>query len=165
MKKPDLLDEFYYEGDRISVKWYDVRNKSEIPDLEWKQIYVIGNYNNKVPIVIYENKGNNLPGGHVEVGESLESAMHREIQEELNMRIVSWAPLGYQRLSRPGDKDLVFQFRVYAKLEKISDFISDPDGSVIGHKLVELDDVNKFINYGNVGVRLIINCKQFFNQP
>ena len=116
MKEPDLLNEFYYEGDRISVKWYDVKNKSEIPDLQWQQIYVIGNYNGKVPIVVYENKGENLPGGHVEAGESLEVAMHREIKEELNMRIVSWAPLGYQTLSRPEDKDVVFQFRVYSKL-------------------------------------------------
>ncbi|HUC96202.1 MAG TPA: NUDIX hydrolase [Candidatus Saccharimonadales bacterium] len=163
MKKPDLVDEFIYEGDRISVKWYDVRNKSEIPDLPWQQIYVIGNYKNKVPIVLYENKGNNLPGGHVESGESLEMAMHREIKEELNMGVVSWVPLGYQRLSRPEDRDITFQFRVYAKLEKIGEFISDPGGSVIGHKLVELKDFNKSINYGKVGNRLIEQCSSYFN--
>lgn len=164
MTEPDLLDYFYYEGDRITVKWFDVNEKSKIPNINWEQIYVIGNFNNKVPIVVYENKGENLPGGHVESGESLEKAMHREIEEELNMRIISWVPLGYQRLSRPEDTDIAFQFRVYAKLEKIGEFINDPDGSVVGHKLVELDEVNKLINYGNVGDRLITNCKQYFNQ-
>lgn len=163
MGKLDLLDEFYYEGNRISVEWHDIQNLSKIPDLKWQQIYIIGNYNNKVPIVIYENKGNNLPGGHVEAGESLETAMHREIQEELNMKIVSWVPLGYQRLSKPEDKDIVFQFRAYAKLEKIGEFINDPGGSVIGHKLVGLTELNQFIKYGKVGDRLVKKCKQYFN--
>ncbi len=163
MTKPDLIDEFIYEGDVISVKWYDVQNKSEIPDLQWEQIYVIGNFENRVPLVKYHDKENNLPGGHVEQGESLEDAMHREIQEELNMKIVSWLPLGYQRLSRPGDKDVAYQFRVYAKLEKIGEFTNDPGGSVVGHKLVGINDVNNLINYGKVGDRLIASCRQFFN--
>lgn len=163
MTKPDLIDEFNYEGDVISVEWHDVQNKSEIPDLQWQQIYVIGNLDNRVPLVKYHEKENNLPGGHVEQGESLEDAMHREIQEELNMQIISWTPLGYQRLSRPGDKDVVFQFRVYAKLEKIGEFTNDPGGSVVGHKLVALNDVNTLIKYGKVGDRLIASCRQFFN--
>jgi len=163
MTEPDFLDYFIYEGDRITVKWFDVCEKSKIPDINWEQIYVIGNYNNRIPIVVYENKGDNLPGGHVEPGESLEDAMHREIKEELNMRVVSWVPLGYQRLSRPEDRDVVFQFRVYAKLEKIGKFINDPGGSVIGHKLVELKDINQLINYGKVGNRLVKQCGPYFN--
>lgn len=163
MTKPDLLDSFIYEGDRITVEWFDIHEKCKIPNIGWEQIYVIGNYNNKTPIVIYENRRDNLPGGHVEAGESLEMAMHREIKEELNMRVISWMPLGYQKLSKPNDSDVVFQFRVYAKLEKIDKFINDPGGSVIGHRLVDLEDVNKFINYGKVGDRLILRCKQFFD--
>ncbi len=163
MTKPDLIDEFIYEEDVISVEWHDVQNKPDIPNLQWQQIYVIGNLKNKVPLVEYDGKANNLPGGHVEQGESLEDAMHREIQEELNMKIISWVPLGYQRLSKPGDRAVVFQFRVYAELEKIGEFINDPGGSVIGHKLVALNDVNNLIGYGKVGDRLIANCRQFFN--
>lgn len=165
MQKPDLVDEFYYEGDVISVEWHDVQSKSEIPDLQWQQIYVIGNFENRVPLVKYHEKENNLPGGHVEQGELLEDAMHREVQEELNMKIISWIPLGYQRLSRSGDKDVVFQFRVYAKLQKIGEFTNDPGGSVVGHKLVALKDVNTLIKYGKVGDRLIERCSKYFNQP
>jgi ADP-ribose pyrophosphatase YjhB (NUDIX family) len=159
---PDLIDEIIIEGDVISVRWYDVQTISEVPDLQWQQIYVIGNFENQVPLVEYNGKKNNLPGGHVEQGESLEDAMHREIQEELNMKIVSWVPLGYQILSRPGDKKVVYQFRVYAKLEKIGEFINDPGGSVVGHKLVDINDVNNLIQYGKVGDRLVANCRQFF---
>jgi len=165
MIKPDLVDEFDYEGNVISVEWYDVQNKSEIPNLQWQQIYVIGNFKNRVPLVEYDGKENNLPGGHVEQGESLEEAMHREVQEELNMKIISWIPLGYQKLSSQGNNDVAFQFRVFAKLQKIGDFTNDPGGSVVGHKLVTLNDVNTLIKYGTVGDRLIERCTKYFNQP
>jgi len=163
MIEPDLLDYFDYEGDLITVKWFDIHEKSKIPaDIKWEQIYVIGNYDNKVPIVMYDDKNDNLPGGHVELGESLEEAMRREIKEELNMDVISWVPIGYQRLSRPNDTEVAYQFRVYAKLNKIGIFTKDIGGSVIGHKLVELDKVNDHIKYGNVGNRIISKVKQYF---
>ena len=83
MKKPDLIDEFDYEGDVISVEWYDVQNKSEIPNLQWQQIYVIGNFENRVPLVKYHEKENNLPGGHVEQGRVTRRCYAScEVQEE-----------------------------------------------------------------------------------
>lgn len=162
MTKPDLISEFEYEGKMI-VEWFDVFDKDKIPDFDWQQVYVIGNINGKVPVVMYENKGDNLPGGKTEPGESLNETILREIEEELNMGVISWEPLGYQRLTRPWGETPTYQFRAYAKLEKLNDFINDPGGSVIGYKLVKLDDLNKFINYGIVGNRLIESSRQFFD--
>ncbi len=70
-------------------------------------------------------------------------------------------PIGYQKLTRPWDNTPTYQFRVYAVLEKIDDFINDPGGSVIDHRLVELDDLNNFIKYGDVGDRMISLCRRF----
>lgn len=112
---------------------------------------------------MYSGKDDNLPGGGVEPGENLEQTITREALEEVNMKVISWQPLGYQKLTRPWDNTPTYQFRVYAKLEKNGEFTNDPGGSVIGHKLVDLDNINKFINYGKVGDRLISSCKQFFN--
>ena len=162
MIAPDLIGEFEYEG-KVIFEWFDVNKKSEIPNLEWQQIYMVGNLNNKVPLVIYSNKRDNLPGGKVEPGESIGQTITRESIEEVNMRVISWQPLGYQKLTRPWDDTPTYQFRVYAKLEKNGKFINDPGGSVIGHRLVDLDDVNKYINYGAVGDRLVVNCRQFFS--
>lgn len=161
MTKPDLISEFEYEG-KVIVEWFDVFKKEKIPDLEWQQVYMIGNLDGKVPLVMYANKGDNLPGGKIETGETLEQAITREALEEVNMKILSWKPLGYQKLTRPWDDAPTYQFRVYAELEKNGEFAKDPGGSVIGHKLVDLDDVNKHINYGDVGNRLIEDCRQFF---
>jgi hypothetical protein len=162
MAKPDLISEFEYEG-KVIVEWFDVFEKNKIPDLDWQQVYMIGNLDGKVPIVIYSSDGDNLPGGKIEHGETIEQAIMRESLEEINMNVVAWEPIGYQKLTRFGDSTPIYQFRVYAKLCKNGDFINDPAGSVIGHKLVELNDVNKYIKYGLVGDRLIANCTKFFN--
>ena len=47
--------------------------------------------------------------------------MCREIKEELNCRVISWEPLGYQKNSVDGIHD-GYQLRVYARLEKIGEF-------------------------------------------
>lgn len=161
MTKPDLISEFEYEG-KVIVEWFDVFDKNQIPDFEWKQVYIIGNFDKKVPVVMYSEKGDNLPGGKLESGETLGDALAREVEEELNMEVLSWQPLGYQRLTRPWDDTPTYQFRAYADLKKIGEFESDPGGGVIGHKLVNLDEVNDHIQYGEVGDRLFNNCKKYF---
>jgi hypothetical protein len=50
--------------------------------------------------------------------------------EECNMRVIEWQPLGYQHLTKPDGKQ-IFQFRVYAKLEKIGELVNDPGSGVI----------------------------------
>lgn len=161
MIKPDLISEFEYEG-KVIVEWYDIFDIDKIPDLKWQQVYMIGNLDGKVPVVMYGDKGDNLPGGKLECNESIGEAAIREAQEELNMEVISWVPLGYQKLTRPWDDTPIYQFRVYAELRKIDEFSNDPGGSVIGHKLVDLDEVNRFIQYGDVGDRLISNSRKYF---
>ncbi|MEI6850748.1 MAG: NUDIX domain-containing protein [Candidatus Saccharibacteria bacterium] len=162
MSQPDLVSEFEYKG-KVIVEWFDVSEKDKIPDFDWQQVYIIGNFDGKVPIVMYDNKGDNLPGGKTEPGESLNETILREIEEELNMKVTSWEPLGYQKLTRPLDNTPTYQFRAYAELEKINEFTNDSGGSVIGHRLVELDNLNKFIKYGEVGNRIVESCRHFFN--
>lgn len=162
MTKPDLISEFEYEG-KVIVEWFDVFEKDKIPDLEWQQVYMVGDLDGKVPLVLYNDKEDNLPGGGVELGETIEQTIAREALEEVNMKVLSWEPIGYQKLTRPWDDTPTYQFRVYAKLEKNGEFTNDPGGSVIGHRLVDLEKINEYINYGTVGNKLIENCRRFFN--
>jgi ADP-ribose pyrophosphatase YjhB (NUDIX family) len=161
MKKPDVISEFDYNG-HVEVEWYDILDKDDIPSFDWQQVYIIGNINNKVPLVMYENDKDNLPGGRTEPGESIEDTMRREIQEELNMNVIFWRPLGYQKCIRPDDDNVEYQFRAYALLEKIGEFINDPGGSVIGYELIEINQLNNHIRYGVVGERLISNSRRYF---
>lgn len=160
MKLPDIIDSFEYRG-RVNVAWYDVHDKADIPDHAWQQVYIIGDYEGKAPVVMYPDEKDNLPGGKTELGESLEQTMAREVEEELNMRVVSWEPLGYQVCTRDDNEDVLYQFRAYARLEKIGNFVSDPGGRIIGHKLVELEKLNDHIQYGEIGERMIVNAKRY----
>ncbi|MEI6054311.1 MAG: NUDIX domain-containing protein [Candidatus Saccharibacteria bacterium] len=151
--KPDLLDSFEYHGEHIDVEWFDVLSKDKIPNLPWQQVYAVGDLSGKVPIVMYENDNDNLPGGKTEPGETPDQTIKREIQEEINCSVISWEPLGYQCCSVKGG-DKVYQLRVFAKLEKNGEFESDPGGSVIGYHTINIDDLNKIIRWGLVGDRV-----------
>jgi len=146
-----LLSSFVEEGKTIGVEWYDSQSIEDLLNVKWQQIYAIGNLDGKVPVVLYETDKTNLPGGRTEVGETVQQTLERELEEEINCRVVSWRPIGYQKLAVPGMSEPVYQLRVYAKLEKIGEFENDPGGNVIGYELIELNNLNKTIHYGNVG--------------
>lgn len=147
-KEPDIRSSFVYHGKEFKVDFYGLYGRS-IPKKRWTQIYVVGNYMNKVPVVKYEKAKDNLPGGGIKFNEDIQSAMQRELKEELNMEAVSWEPLGYQRVYDESGEE--FQLRVYADLHKIGEFVNDPDGHVIGHELIDIDQLEQHINYGAIG--------------
>lgn len=156
---PIIKSSFIYKGNQILIDWFDVDSKDEIPDLPWQQIYVIGDVGGKVPLVYYAHGRENLPGGHTEPGETLEQTLCREVQEELNMRVIEWRPIGYQVLTNPDGK-VDYQFRAVAKLEKLGEFAGDVGGSVIDYRLVDIDEVNQRIGYGDVGEHMIDRAKK-----
>jgi 8-oxo-dGTP pyrophosphatase MutT (NUDIX family) len=156
--KPSLKTSFTYKGNLIKVYWYDLIEK-KLPDLPWQQVYVIGDLSGLVPIVTYDTGDkDNLPGGKTESGESVEQTLNREIDEEINCKVLSWYPLGYQENHEPDGK-IIYQLRVRAILEKKGDFAGDIGGSVAGYRLVKLNDLNKSIQYGDIGDRMVSMIK------
>lgn len=151
-----LKTSFEYRGETINCDWYEVTNISELPDVEWEQVYAIGNVGGKVPVVHYADSDvRNLPGGKFdELGDTIDRVLDREMKEELNMRVLSWRVIGYQFLSNPKFGD-AYQLRVYAELEPIGKFVSDPGGGVVGHSLVPIEELNSYIQYGDVGERIV----------
>ncbi len=161
--QPDLRTSFNYDSQNIVADWYTVTDKSQIPDLSWQQVYAIGNLNGQVPLItsLTCEKEFNLPGGRTEPGETIEQTIAREMVEECNMRVIEWQPLGYQHLTEPDGKQ-IFQFRLYAKLEKICEFVNDPGGGVIKNTMVNLSQVNSLIKYGEIGERMVKLAKKYF---
>lgn len=163
-KEPDIKSSFEYKGETILVEWHEVDNVEQLPNIDWEQVYVIGNVDNKVPIVHYDGDGkDNLPGGKFEIDETIEQTLHREIQEELNMKVLFWQPIGYQKLMNK-KFGTAYQLRVYAELEPLGEFIEDPGGGVIGHSLVLIDSLNQHIQYGDVGDRMVQLIKENFTK-
>jgi len=151
---PSITSSFTYRGKTIQLEWYDLVDDS-IPNLPWQQVYAIGDINNLVPVVGYDNGDNdNLPGGKVEPAESPEETIIRELKEEINCKVLAWKPIGYQKLTEPDGKT-VYQLRVAAKLAKLGEFENDIGGAVAGYKLVEIDKLNSHIQYDEVGDRMV----------
>ena len=163
MNKPVISgDYFIYKDMRYDVEFYEITD-GKIPDLDWCQVYAVGNLDGKVPIVKYPHAKDNLPGGGVRDGEDVEQALKREVKEELNMQVKSWYPIGYQRnIDQNGDS--YYQLRVYAELEKIGEFVRDPDGSVAGYDLIEINNLNSHIKWGGIGGWLIERVKTNYGQ-
>lgn len=161
--QPDLRTSFNYDSQNIVADWYTVTDKSQIPDLLWQQVYAIGNLDGRVPLItsLTCEKEFNLPGGRTEPGKTIEQTIAREMIKECNMRVIEWQPLGYQHLTEPDGKQ-IFQFRVYAKLEKIGKFVNDPGGGVIKNTMVDLSQVNSLIKYSEIGERMVKLAKKYF---
>jgi hypothetical protein len=141
-------------GEEITIEWRDLIGK-RIPDIKWKQVHIVSNYNGKVVLVYLEKLGlYHLPGGHVEEGEDIEETLRRELAEETSGVVIEWEPVGYQiRTDSKGNVDN--QLRVYAKVSNIHAETIDVDGSLVPTKLVEIDDMNKTLGWENpIGERI-----------
>lgn len=152
-----------YKNTRYNVELYEIKD-GKIPDLEYVQVYAIGNLNNKVPVVKYLDTHKNLPGGGTEIGESVEQTLAREIKEELNMKVLSWFPLGVQKNINTETGEYDYSLRVYAEFEKIGEFTEDPGGSVIGYDLIDIEDLEKNINYKEVGEYFIRRLRKYYKK-
>ena len=153
MQTPILHGEFIYKNVKYHTDFYSLVGR-EIPDLPWSQIYIIGNFQNLVPVVKYAHASENLPGGGVKSHESIIQTINREAKEELNM-------VGYQKVY-DNQGNTGYQLRVYAKLEKLGEFTNDSDGSVIGYELIDIEELNNHIHYGEIGDFLINQTKHLY---
>ncbi|MCA9349278.1 NUDIX domain-containing protein [Candidatus Saccharibacteria bacterium] len=123
------------------------------------QVYAVCLLDGKVVLVTYPDDRSNLPGGTVEPGESYIQTLEREVQEETNMLLLDFKPIGYQVVKEEDGKEHI-QLRYVAWVQKLADFEQDPGGRVTGNKQVNLDDLNKEVRYGEIGERIILRAKE-----
>lgn len=143
-----------FDGEEIVIEWRDLIGK-RIPDVKWKQVHIICNFNGKVVLVYLEKLGmHHLPGGHVEAGEDIETTLRRELAEETGGVVVEWEPIGYQ-IRTDSKGEAVNQLRVYAKVTGIQSETIDIDGSLVPAKFVHVDDMLDSLGWQNpIGERI-----------
>ena len=93
------------------------------------------------------------PGGGIELGETYEEAVIREVKEETNMKVLSQKYIGYQDIYEP--ERIIRQTRSVCIVEPYGPFVSDPDGDVTEIKLIDPADYKKYFDWGKVGERLM----------
>ena len=96
-----------------------------------------------------------LIGGTIEEGESFEQTLRREIEEESNMQVLSFLPIGYQKVIDTRDQSYVYQLRYVCVVKPYGPFKEDIMGDIIEIKLVEPKDYKEYLRWGEIGNRII----------
>ncbi len=106
-------------------------------------------------VVVYSHKKNRWtpPGGGVEAGEDVETAVCREVQEEANMKVLKQQLIGCQDVSKPAG--VFSQTRSVCIVEPYGPFVSDPDGDITKIALIDPKNYKQYFDWGEIGDHLM----------
>ncbi len=113
-------------------------------------------------------------GGGIELGERPDEAIIREVKEESNMKVLAYAPIGYQKTTpigptgsylseeiladinkRTDTRPPFYQLRYVCIVEPYGPFESDPAGKVTEILFVPPTEYKKYFDWGEVSDRLV----------
>ena len=151
-RKPDLLYEAPWEGVPYKFEIFLSDNFSKLKNVS--QVYgLVLNDKRKILVVSSNEKSWQLPGGSIEEGETYAETLIREVYEEAAIAICekSIKPFFYQDVyeSKNGKwKYKGTQIRFTAKLERLDKFIEDPGGETLYQKFISIDQLHKYLQWG-----------------
>ncbi len=143
-------------GVEVELEYHDCDDFSVLPLEQCRQVYGVCFCYDEIIIGFGGKKKNwGLIGGTIEKGESVEEAFVREIKEESNMEVLSWKPIGYQKVIDSRDNSFFFQLRVVALVRPYGPFVEDPAGGVTEIKLIDPKKYKEYFNWGAIGERVL----------
>lgn len=130
------------DGQVFEIVYRDIEDIKEIEGKNIIGVYSYCFYGDKL-VIVNENGYVGNPGGGLEEGESVVDGLFREIQEETNMRVIKYKPIGIHETIRPTGES-VFYVRFVCMVEPIGDFKKDPAGDVMSIDTIEPNDFIKY---------------------
>ena len=167
MEKMMKSEEYTGEaGVKYIFEYYECDSFDHLPQEDLKQCYAVAFYRKKIVIVHNEKKDTwGLVGGSIEKGEHPDETLIREVQEESNMKVVEYKPIGYQKvIDTRGIQKSFYQLRYFAIVEKIGEFESDPDGNVDKILCINPKDYKKYFDWKEIGDLIINKGVEFRNK-
>jgi 8-oxo-dGTP pyrophosphatase MutT (NUDIX family) len=153
------ISESHTSKDKTTNYIFEYEDADSFDHLEYekcRQVYGVCFYEDKFVIGYGGNKKDwGLIGGTIDKGENFEQTLRREIQEESNMNVLTFKPLGYQKVIDLKDNSYVYQLRYACTVEPFGPFVSDPAGSVTEIKLVSPIEYKNYFDWGKIGDRII----------
>ena len=140
----------------LNFEYTDAGSFDNLDPKEVRQVYAVCFYDDKM-IIGFGGKKNDwgLIGGTIEPGESYIDTLKREIKEESNMEVLTYAPIGYQKVKDATDSSNVIQLRYACKVRPYGEFKEDPAGSILEIKLIDPKEYKKYFDWGQIGERII----------
>ena len=116
----------------------------------------------KLVLVNHPSQGWSLPAGTSESGETYIETTEREVMEETNMKILHQELIGLSVFDRP--EKTIRQTRVMSIVEKVGEFVSDPDGEIMEIMLIDPLDYKKYFDWGEIGDRIMQRALELKNK-
>src|SRR3990167_3993508 len=105
-----------HSGVEYIFEYSDADSFDELPKENCTQTYAVCFCDGKIVIGYGGHKKSwGLIGGTIEKGEAFEETLRREIKEESNMEILSFLPIGYQKVTDTRDNKEFYQLRYVCK--------------------------------------------------
>ncbi len=96
-----------------------------------------------------------LIGGTIEKDETFEQTLRREIQEESNMEVIAFAPIGYQKAIDSRDNSVFYQLRFVCTVKPYGPFVHDPALAITEIKLIDPPEYKQYFDWGKIGERIM----------
>ena len=144
-------------GREFTYEYHDADSFDDLPTDSCTQCYGVCFYEGKMVIGFGGNKKSwGLIGGTIEPGETFEETLRREIKEESNMEILSFRPIGYQKVLNLN----VYQLRFVCKVKPHGPFVVDGGEGMVERgvteiKLIDPKDYKEYFDWGTIGDRII----------
>lgn len=147
----EIRSTLVHQGQTIPFVYRDIDSPDELRGKKIKGVHAYCFCGDKLVVVYAETKKSwGPPGGAVELGETIEEAVVREVFEETNMRVLKQKIFGYLGALEP---ERTIQTRSVCIVEPIGEFVSDPDGDITEIKLIDPKDVINYFDWGKNGER------------
>lgn len=159
----EIKSQFKNTDETISFVLYkDTDSFDSLDFSKIRQTYAVCLLKDKMVVVYHEKaKTWGLVGGSIEKGETLEDCLKREIQEESNMKVIDFKPVGYQEVTT-GDKT-IYQLRYVCRVEPYGEFTGDPDGKITEIKIIDPKDYKQYFDWGEVGDQIVKRALEIKN--
>ncbi|MBI2065539.1 MAG: NUDIX hydrolase [Candidatus Zambryskibacteria bacterium] len=142
-----------HEGQKFDVIYREEDPMVHLEDKVLQGVHAFCFCGDKLVLVKHAKSGWMPPGGGVEIGESIEGAVVREVKEETNMKVIHQELIGFQDIYEP-DRT-IRQTRSLCIVKPYGNFKKDPDGEITEIKLIDPKDYKKYFDWGKIGERII----------